>query len=360
MSANPAATHPNRFQATQEKSGFLLALVWTDLEAFGGVPAQFPHNGWPKAIIAQTKEEAVSVHSFLRIPGILSEFRQHVPFPPLRLDGDLLAQPLTGNYSVVGQAFDYLLRFHLERVNRHAITTPWVAEAAVAIGTRAGLKLGRHLAAAKAAYKQFLKDGLVADALLAAALKLARLDVLYRVGKLDMGLDRDEDPRDLADLRALLVLAEQHPPFRLKHKVLALDPTFGVPGWVPQVAGMPPQAVKARLAKWGVKPKKKGYASLMIGGADVDLVLDEILVEIKTTKDLKVTPEIYYQLVSYYMLAALGGIVGLPRPYRVTRLGIYFPRFGRLVEVSAPVLSRRFVEWFIDSAATRGFSAPDR
>lgn len=40
----------------------------------------------------------------------------------------LKAPPQTKNYSIVGTAFDYLLRFYLERINRNVIKDRWVAD----------------------------------------------------------------------------------------------------------------------------------------------------------------------------------------------------------------------------------------
>ena len=48
--------------------------------------------------------------------------------PSLVVTKEMAAPPLTENFSLVGTAFDYLLRFYIERQNPKAVTRKWVAE----------------------------------------------------------------------------------------------------------------------------------------------------------------------------------------------------------------------------------------
>ncbi len=296
----------------------------------------------------------MSVDLFLRTPGVLAEFRRYVPFSVPRPEGELLVPPLTRRYALVGQAFDYLLRFHLKRVNPNAVDTGWVADSAARHAMLSEVQKAtarRVLAKARAAYAGFLKGGRISDALLTASLQLARLDLVIRIHMFDPGLGQSEDPDDLRDLRALISQAQGVPTFLAKSAVVALNPTFGVPGWPIS------SNIRKRVESWGVRLDREGFASSLIFGADADLVLDRILVEIKTTKELKVTPKIYFELVSYYILAKIGGIIGLPS-HRLERLGIYFSRFGLFVPLPAPALSEPCIEWFVDSAGKAVWMKP--
>ena len=94
-----------------------------------------------------------------------------------------------------------------------------------------------------------------------------------------------------------------------------------------------------------------GRASELVGGADFDLVVDDALIEIKTTKDFEVRREYFDQLVGYYILFRIGGINGLPKSHSIKRLGIYFSRHGYLwlFKVSDVVREKsfsKFVAWF--------------
>lgn len=296
----------------------------------------------------------MSVDSLLRAPGVLAEFRRHVPLSLPRPTGQLLVPPSTRRYALVGQAFDYLLRFHLKRVNPNAVDTRWVADAAAAHAMLSEAQTAtarRVLAEARASYEGFLTAGTISDALLTASLQLARLDLVIRIRMFDPGLGRPEDPDDLRDLRALISQAQKVPAFLTERATVALNPTFGVPGWPIR------SKIRKRVEHWGVRIEREGFASSLIFGADADLILDQMVVEIKTTKELKVTTKIYFELVSYYILAAIGGVVGLPG-HRVKQLGIYFSRFGLLVPMPTPAVSEPCVEWFIDSAGKAVWMKP--
>jgi hypothetical protein len=71
---------------------------------------------------------------------------------------------------------------------------------------------------------------------------------------------------------------------------------------------------------------------LAIGGADADLILDDTLIDVKTTKHFKLEWVAFYQLIGYVLLARVGGVNGNhTRGRAVQRIGIYYARYGRLV-----------------------------
>ena len=98
-----------------------------------------------------------------------------------------------------------------------------------------------------------------------------------------------------------------------------------------------------------------GDASLLVGGADADFVLDDMLVEVKTTKDFEFKRDWYNQLVGYYLLYRLGGIEGLPSRSKIRKLAIYYSRHAILatMDVKQVVDEKslsRFADWFIRRA----------
>ena len=246
--------------------------------------------------------------------------------PPLDATKELAAPPLTENYSLVGTAFDYLLRFYIERLNPKAVTRKWVAEEAVFSDEDLEdilfypRKFKKLVKEANAEYNKYLLKGVIGSSLLRSVLCLAQLEVFYRrdvddsyfakVGKVDQ--------KDFQDLRRLISLVESKV-FRAK-KACVLNPTFGP-------------------------------ASELVGGADSDLVIDDTLIDIKTTKHFKVKREHFDQLVGYYILFRIGGIEGLRKTHSIKRLGIYFSRHGYLwsFKVSDVVREKsfsKFVAWF--------------
>ena len=278
-------------------------------------------------------------------PEIRNGLKARVVRPKIVFDRSIQAQPLTENYQIVGTAFDYLLRFFLQRVNGHAQTSRWVAEIGVELvgdspdrvyddDESCGGEISpryreaaAYLRDAKRRHQAYLKSGVVTDELLVAALRLAYLDVARRVGpdRVDWVRLKSPDPKDAEDLRRLLALAEKQPLFK-KSRLCALNPKFGA-------------------------------ASMLVGGADADLVLDGCLIDIKTTKYPRLDPRDFYQLIGYYLLYGFDGIDcsdSKTTGHEINSLAIYFSRFGYLWkfsvdEVLPPDTVAATAKWFFES-----------
>lgn len=267
------------------------------------------------------------------------------PRPKISISGELIVPPLTVNYGVVGTAFDYLMRFQLEKCYPDKIDTgnrEWVATGAInAIKKRAKPKKTKPseinfadgkedtpeekamyaailtassrvsansmsnyykkvidgYKAGKKAYAKYIKGGVFSDDLVNGALVLGKLDLYIRAGILEASISAN-DNRDVDDLSQLynLIKIEQFEP----QKVCYLNPTFG-----------------------------KG--SGMFGGADADFIIDDTLIDIKTTKLLKIERRQINQLLCYYMASRIGGINGDPtKKDTIKKIGIYFSRYGLL------------------------------
>lgn len=269
--------------------------------------------------------------------------RARVVRPAFKL-GEIKAPPRTTNYGIVATAFDYLLRFHLQRLNKSAQASLWAAEQGVEmIGAedlvydldRGRLSSGRtdrrrrkadsYIAAARRVHGAYLKAGKVDDDLLIACLRLAYLDVALRVGpdRIDWkGLDKP-DKRDIADLRALLALANGSA-FKARN-ICLLNPTFGM-------------------------------ASTLVGGADADLLIDDCLIDVKNTKDPHLDARDFLQVVGYYLLNGYAGMscAGKPTAYPINSFAIYFSRYGFLwkfsvEEVLPSKAAPETARWFFDA-----------
>ena len=76
-----------------------------------------------------------------------------------------------------------------------------------------------------------------------------------------------------------------------------------------------------------------GEGSRKVGGADGDIIVDDMLIDIKTTKHTKFTPEMLRQLVGYSLLANRFGINdedGNIIINEIKKMAVYFSRSGRL------------------------------
>ncbi|MHB8623879.1 MAG: hypothetical protein ACYC9J_13940 [Sulfuricaulis sp.] len=292
----------------------------------------------------------MSLTSFLEVPDVKEKFRQEFKVSKLAVQKELLAAPLSRRYSLIGTAFDYLLRFWLQYHNKNAIRQPWVALYALdtlhrrgphdlvydldegKLYTTAGQRVEsskdliletaeRLFSEACAEHERYIATGDMTDGLIKAAVHLAQLDVIFRADYIDPDLGKTHK-EDVQDLRNLITLVNPNL-FRTKQLCL-LNPTFG-------------------------------KASSLIGGADADLLLDDMLVDIKTTKFFRLEPDAFFQLIGYYTLYMLGGIADLAPKPEITKVGIYFSRHAHLeVFELENILNQetfpKFIAWFSDRA----------
>jgi hypothetical protein len=263
----------------------------------------------------------MSLTSFIKNKDVKEKFAKEFQLPTFNLAGEIKAIPLTKNYPLMGTAFDYMLRFYLKKQIPKAITSQWIAEhSASSLNNIINISLKVHngkiikeskvteysspksekaqeiIKKAKSDYEKFLKDGNMTDEIIKSCICLAQLDPIYRAGYIyeKMGEVDNLDIQDMKNLYSLININN----FK-SDKICLLNPTFG-------------------------------KASTMVGGADADLVVDEMLIDIKTTKFLKLDRDHFNQLIGYYFLYLIGGIDGAPKNHKILKLGIYFSRHGLL------------------------------
>lgn len=243
------------------------------------------------------------------------------PTPKFEPCVSIKTKPLTKNYGLIGTAFDYLLRFSLERKYSSLVYgRSWVSEHALKHFEEGGFtffgnpddidfdnidsiiknkneenkKVKNKFENCKRIYKEFITNKInINNDILEACLFLSRLDLIARnpfKNKINLA---PEDDKDLSDLRQLILNCNlDH--FYPREKII-LNPTFG-------------------------------KASEMVDGADADLIVDRTLIDIKTTLEIKLTRQFYNQLICYYLLFLIGGIDN-HQDSRIDNIGIYYSRY---------------------------------
>jgi len=271
----------------------------------------------------------MSLTSFIKEPDVRKKFAETFPFPKINLDAEMKAPPITKNYSMVGTAFDYLLRFYIKRNNPCAKTNQWVAEIALDYIEDYNLKtkLTNTVENSKSIYQKYLKDGTLTDDVLRTAILLAKIDPIYRAGYIDPNIDI-VDKGDIEDLQNLINLVDKKA-FTAK-EICLLNPTFG-------------------------------KASRLVGGADADIVLDNQIIDMKTTKFLKLKKQDFHQLIGYYILSLIDGIDGADDNLDIKTISIYFCRHGIFLPLMVPSSNssmiqisennfKKFIKWFEERA----------
>ncbi|HEV7643363.1 MAG TPA: hypothetical protein VGO50_05405 [Pyrinomonadaceae bacterium] len=258
---------------------------------------------------------------------------------------ELKAPPLTKNYGLIGTAFDYLFRFHLEYHNKSTIVCreEWIADHAFeGFAFRLGVRLQhRHkreipnkivredlekfrlvrnqFIRAKLNYRRFIEYGVLTDELVADCLFLAKLDIVMRAG-LVAQLFEAHEAKDLVDLKRLISIVDFSNFVAIKR--CYLNPVFG-------------------------------KASELVGGADCDIILDDALIEVKVIQDFQLRREHFNQLIGYYILSLIGGVNTNSRTRPIRKIGIYFARHGvlwlvELSDIGNPQKFAQLKNWFFD------------
>lgn len=269
--------------------------------------------------------------------NFVKEFLRECSKPKFDLKKEILTPPFSKRYRLVGSAFDYLLRFYIERMNSPECTVvyPWVAEGWTIAGGRVDVWLGydpvgkksewvvspggigekceQILSKAKAQYSLYLRTGEITDDLIKSSIKLSQLDNIAKSCYVDerLGTVTKDDVRDLRQLMAIVDPAM----FRAR-QLCVLNPRLG---------------------------NMRGH----IGCAD--LVIDDALLEIKTVKHLQLEKKYLDELISYYVLFRMGGfsqmkgVKGALVEPKIRKLGIYYSRYAELftLPVEAVVNERK-------------------
>jgi len=257
----------------------------------------------------------------------------------------------------VGGAFDYLLRFEIQRRAPHSVGRSWAAEASAAIlsltngivfagssalnGQGPEHKLRPEEIAkrahgivqeARAAVDSFCRRN-VSDTgalkeLAAHALRLAKLDIVLRARLLDPTFDRAEE-EDIEDLISMISIAPVDN--LLSADAIFLNPTFGSTGRI-------------------------------LGGADADLISGGTLIDFKVTKKLSMEAQWLDQLLGYFLLwrKERSKTPALPE---IRRAGFLFARHGHLWTFDASAWTEhpdflRIERWFFKTAKELRLSEP--
>jgi hypothetical protein len=149
----------------------------------------------------------MSLKSFLANKDVKEHFNQEFQLPVFAIRSELLAPPLSNRYSLVGTAFDYLMRFYLKKLNPDAVTSEWVAEHSISrplspllndvvIDSNTGKIISyteteltkratQIIEQAKLDYSEYLSSGQITDRLIETTLCLAQLDPIFRARIID-------------------------------------------------------------------------------------------------------------------------------------------------------------------------------
>ena len=113
--------------------------------------------------------------------------------------------------------------------------------------------------------------------------------------------------------------------------------------------------MEGEIKKYCVLNPTFGEGSILVGRADADIIMDGMLIDIKTTKKPAFTRKYFNQLIGYYILNKIGRIDQIEEEVEIKELVIYYSRHGELVklqveEVFKDVNLEEFISWFTEKA----------
>jgi hypothetical protein len=290
------------------------------------------------------------------MPEVKDRFRFEFSKPDVSRKMELIAPPLTNNYQLVGTAFDYLLRFFIEYNNQSFIRKDtWIAEQSLSLiedGFKDNIFTKKKFIIAKkiietahTRHSTYLHNGTISDDLIRSSIQLGRLDLVYRIGLYSEYLDsvRNEDIEDLRNLSSIL-----DPKMFSAKRICIINPCFG-------------------------------FGSYLVGGADADLIIDDNLIEIKTTINPKFERDFFNQLIGYLVLKRIAELqndtvsekifdkeifdmtsedcdIAWPVNHRINNIGVFFSRFCQLKLIDIRDITNNgqfnddFIQWFVSKA----------
>lgn len=272
------------------------------------------------------------------------KFKTEFLRPEFTLKTEIKAAPLTNNWGIVGTAFDYLMRFYLQHHNKNTFIQrdAWVADNSYKALTnrlftsdRVEIRIGSHrdkifktkdllkiiidqYEQTKTNYLKFIENGQLTDDIIANTIFLAKLDTYSRTRIIDQSFD-NHNSDDIRDLHSLISLVDKEK-FTAKKKCY-FNPTFGV-------------------------------GSMLVSGADADLIIDNTLIDIKASKHLRLDREHLNQILGYYILSLIGGVNNNPNDRPIKNIGLYFARHGELWTLPLHQFGdqrkfEEFKDWFV-------------
>lgn len=235
-----------------------------------------------------------------QIKDLLKTYFDKPRLPP---GPEMKAPPKTENYAMIGTAFDYLLRFEVARLNRDKTEKErrggWIAESAINLIPDPDLqhKAQDMVETARKRRDQYISTGEATGELLRSVIHLARLDPIVRARRGHDRIGSEINPADIDDLHQLLATVPRDE-FKAEKRCL-LNPDFG-------------------------------SGSMLVGGADADLMIDDTIIDFKTTKKWTVRRRVFDQLLGYYTLMHIDDIRHVDPKPEVNRLSVYFSRHGKM------------------------------
>lgn len=265
----------------------------------------------------------MSLKKFLQDKEVKEKFRKTFKKPKIDFNEEIIIQPASKNYTCIGIVFDYILRLYISKINSNvSVDNYLIAEKIMPIlKGRKKIDAEVSIIMTKEAIERYFSMSGLDDELIILLLQISHYDIVYRTGRIDYIPDDigKIDINDVFDIKSLYkILTTQT---WLKGNKCILNPSFN-------------------------------KASVLVSGADADLIIDDMLIDIKVTKQKGLNRDHFNQLIGYYILNRLDNININQEYQNINKLAIYSARYGKLlsfkiIDIADEDTIKEFCNWFI-------------
>lgn len=256
------------------------------------------------SLTSMLKNDKNIVKLFSAIPDVQSLFKF---YQPKEMENNQVVVPRyrNANPSLVGTAYDFWCRAHIQRLNGEEKEVE-ISRQVLAGITRA-IDLGflndeeaeilfENVEIIWRIRSRYINGETVDETkLLKGSLILANCEATYRNSKKPTGNYLTIKKADYYDLVNLCQATKTVPRIFQTDKGVLLNPTFG------------------------------DYSKI-VGGADADYVIGNMLVDLKTSQYSNIKKEYIHQLIGYYLLSNYDKTF----PCKIIQIGVYFARYNKL------------------------------
>jgi hypothetical protein len=260
-------------------------------------------------------EKQMSLTSEIKKNEIQSVLKKIINRPVKSFEYDTFHRPPINQTfmtpQITGVAFDYLIRFFLERSNskKMIVNEKWASK-------KASSYQNVDIISAETMKDKYLVDGKITEELINSVWRMSHIDFTYRSSSiLEISDAPDEVIRDL-----LFLMKNLNKEDFVAKNICFLNPSFSI-------------TETARI------------------NADADFIIDDTIWELKVRKSNYIEPTFYYQLVAYILLSELGLINGFNQYHKINNIAFYYPRFQKIIkypldEIIPKKYLKDLVTWF--------------
>lgn len=244
----------------------------------------------------------MSLKKFVQNKEVREMLKETFFKPKIEYSKDIKAKAYCSNTGIIGTAFDYLLRFYVERINEGRVVSGLLLVEQMVPYLHDDLRTEAivQLKMLKESKEEFMRIKGLNDELIITLLQISHFDIMYR----SKTVDYFPDDIGKVDIDAILEMKELY-------KLLDEN------DW--------------KCSQRCVLNPHFEKASLLVNGADADIILDDMLVDIKVIQQPGMSREIFNQLLGYYTLYRIGGFDKDGR-FPINRVAIYSARYGEFLK----------------------------